>query len=140
MDTVKITCLLHKEKMKLTDTFLRSLKPNGKLQKHYDGGGLYLYVSPAGGRLWRMDYRFESRRKTLSIGAYPAVPLKVARQKRDEAKEHLARGMTQERIKLPSKPLYAQNTIAPMRLWPENGSENTQLDGPPRTRLRYWPD
>jgi hypothetical protein len=43
--------------MKLTDTFLRSLKPTGKVQKHFDGGGLYLYLSPTGGKAWRMDFR-----------------------------------------------------------------------------------
>ena len=44
--------------MKLTDTFLRGLKATGKIQKYSDGGGLYLHVSPIGGKLWRMGYRF----------------------------------------------------------------------------------
>jgi integrase len=56
-------------------------------------GQLYLYVSPTGGRLWRLDYRFSGKRKTLSFGAYPAVSLKDARQKREEAKEQLAKGI-----------------------------------------------
>ena len=55
--------------MKISDTFLRGIKATGKAQKHPDGGGLYLYVSPSGGKLWRMDYRFEGKRKTLSLGA-----------------------------------------------------------------------
>ena len=76
--------------MKLTDTLLRGLKVSGKVQKLADGGGLYLYVSPTGGKLWRMDYRFNGKRKTLSFGAYPAVSLKDARTRRDEAKEDLA--------------------------------------------------
>ncbi len=79
--------------MKLTDTFLRGLKPTGKPQKYPDGGGLYLYVSPTGGRLWRMDYRFEGKRKTLSMGAYPTVSLADARTRRQEAKVQLAQGV-----------------------------------------------
>jgi integrase len=79
--------------MKLTDTFLRSLKPTGKIQKLSDGGGLYLYTSPTGGKLWRMGYRFDGKQKTLSFGAYPAVSLKDARQRREEAKEQLAKGI-----------------------------------------------
>ena len=79
--------------MKLTDVFLRKLKATDKVQKHSDGGGLFLLVSPAGSKLWRMGYRFEGKQKTLSFGAYPAVSLKDARQKRDEAKEQLAAGI-----------------------------------------------
>jgi integrase len=79
--------------MKLTDTFLRGLKAAKKVQKHSDGGGLYLHVSPAGGKLWRMGYRFEGKQKTLSFGAYPAVSLKDARQKREEAKAQLAQNI-----------------------------------------------
>jgi integrase len=74
----------------LTDTAIRCLKATGKTQKLFDGGGLYLMVSPTGGKLWRMDYRFAGKRKTLACGAYPAVSLKDARQKREEAKEQLA--------------------------------------------------
>lgn len=79
--------------MKLADTFLRGLKTTGKVQKYSDGGGLYLYISPTGGKLWRMGYRYEGKQKTLSFGAYPAVSLKDARNRREEAKEQLAAGI-----------------------------------------------
>ena len=79
--------------MKLTDTFLRGIKATGKMQKHPDGGGLYLYVSPTGGKLWRIDYRFEGKRKTLSMGAYPTISLADARTRRQEAKVLLAQGI-----------------------------------------------
>ena len=79
--------------MALSDTSIRNIKPNAKVQKLSDGGGLYLYISPAGGKLWRMAYRFNGKQKTLSFGAYPAVSLKDARQKREEAKEQLAKGI-----------------------------------------------
>jgi len=79
--------------MKLTDTFLRGIKATGKAQKHPDGEGLYLFVSPTGGKLWRMDYRFDGKRKTLSIGAYPVVSLADARAKRQAAKVQLVQGI-----------------------------------------------
>lgn len=79
--------------MKLTDTFLRGLRATGKVQKCSDGGGLYLHVSPVGGKLWRMGYRFDGKQRTLSFGAYPAVSLKEARNKREEAKELIAAGI-----------------------------------------------
>ena len=60
--------------MSLTDTFVKSVKhtasPAGG--KHWDGGGMYLLVN-AGGKYWRMDYRFAGKRKTLALGVYPAV-------------------------------------------------------------------
>ena len=77
--------------MPLTDTMLRNLKPDGTPSKLADTEGLYLFLSPTGGKLWRMDYRFAGKRKTLSFGAYPAVSLKDARGKRDNAKELLAK-------------------------------------------------
>ena len=79
---------------KLTDTFLRGLKANGQIQKKSDGGGLYIHVSPIGGKLWRMAYGFDGKQKTLSFGAYPAVSLKDAQQRREEAKVLLAAGVT----------------------------------------------
>ena len=79
--------------MKLADTFLRGLKATGKVQKYADGGGLYIHVSPTGGKLWRMAYTFGGKQKTLSFGAYSAVSLKDARQKRENAKEQLAKGI-----------------------------------------------
>jgi len=75
--------------MKLTDAKLRNLTTPGK---HADGGGLYLEVTPAGGRYWRMKYRFARKEKRLAFGVYPDVALKEARAKRDEAKLMLSRG------------------------------------------------
>ena len=79
--------------MSLSDTQLRNMKATGKAKKISDGGGLYLHLSPAGGKLWRMSYRFEGKQKTVCFGAYPAVSLKEAREKRDESKALLARGI-----------------------------------------------
>ncbi len=78
--------------MSLTDTAIRTAKPAIKPRKLFDGGGLYLEVSPAGGKWWRLKYRFNGKEKRLSLGVYPDVPLKTARDKRDEARKLLALG------------------------------------------------
>lgn len=77
--------------MLLSDIAIRKAKAGDKPLR--DGGGLYLLIQPSGARWWRLDYRITGRRKTLSLGVYPAVGLKDARKRRDEAKELIARGI-----------------------------------------------
>ena len=77
----------------LNDTLIRSLKPNGKAKKHFDGGGMYLLVTASGSKLWRMVYHFNKKEKSLSFGQYPAVSLKDARERREDAKRLLAQGI-----------------------------------------------
>ena len=79
--------------MKLSDASVRTARANGNVQKLSDGGGLYLHVTEKGSKLWRMAYRYEGKQKLLSFGAYPAVSLKDARQRRDAARELLAKGI-----------------------------------------------
>lgn len=79
--------------MPLTDAQVRTTRPAEKAYKKADGGGLYLFVSPSGGRLWRMNYRFDGKGKTLSFGSYPDVGLADAREKRDAARKVLAAGL-----------------------------------------------
>ncbi|TIX83670.1 MAG: DUF4102 domain-containing protein [Mesorhizobium sp.] len=79
--------------MPLTDTLIRSLKPAQTPTKHSDGGGLHVLVSAQGSKLWRLAYRCDGKQKTLALGAYPAVSLAEARQKRDGAKKLLASGV-----------------------------------------------
>ncbi|MBP8672162.1 MAG: DUF4102 domain-containing protein, partial [Sphingobium sp.] len=76
----------------LTDVAIRKAKPAPKAYKLADAGGLYLYVSPSGGKLWRFDYRFDNRRKTLAVGKYPDLSLLDARDKHREARSLLAKG------------------------------------------------
>lgn len=78
--------------MPLTDTAIRTAKPDTKPVRMFDGGGLYLEISPAGGKLWRLKYRFGGKEKRLALGAYPEVSLKEARERRDEARKLLANG------------------------------------------------
>ena len=79
--------------MPLTDTTIRNAKPQTKQIKLFDGGGLFLLVTPKGGRLWRLKYRFCGKEKLLSLGVYPDVGLKEARGHREEAREILAQGI-----------------------------------------------
>lgn len=79
-------------RMALTDTRIRALKPQQKSYKVADGGGLYIFVTTTGSKLWRMRYRYEGREKLLSFGHYPSVSLAKAREKRLEIKALLADG------------------------------------------------
>lgn len=79
--------------MALTDTGIRATKPTDKARKLADEKGLYLLIQPTGGKLWRFDYRFADKRKTLAIGTFPDTGLRLARDKRDEARKLLAQGI-----------------------------------------------
>ncbi len=82
--------------MPLTDVSVKNAGPKDKAYKLGDSGGLYLFIVPTGGKLWRLDYRFAGKRKTLAIGAYdanPPVSLAAARGKRDDARKLLASGV-----------------------------------------------
>lgn len=79
--------------MPLSDTAIRNSKPKEKQYKLTDGEGLYLLVMPKGGKYWRLDYRFEGKRKTLAIGTYPDVPLKLARERKCDARNRIAAGV-----------------------------------------------
>lgn len=72
---------------------VKNVKPTGKAIRLWDEKGLYLEVSPAGGKLWRFKYRFGGKEKRLSFGKYPEVGLKDARKRRDEARELVASGI-----------------------------------------------
>jgi len=79
--------------MPLTDTAVRNAKAGSKTARMFDERGLYLEVSPAGGKWWRFKYRFEGKEKRLSLGVYPDVSLKDARERRDNARKLLANGV-----------------------------------------------
>jgi integrase len=79
--------------MALTATAIRNARPGKKPKRLYDSGGLYLEISPTGGRWWRFAYRFAGKRKLLSLGVSNDVPLAIARKRRDEARVLLADGV-----------------------------------------------
>jgi integrase len=79
--------------MALTDAAIRGAKATSKTRKLSDGGGLQLWITPSGGKLWHLAYRFNGKQKKLAMGAYPGVSLADARARRDEAKSQLASGI-----------------------------------------------
>lgn len=79
--------------MPLTDAAVRTAKPQTKARKLFDAGGLYLEVSPSGGKWWRWKYRFGGKEKRLSLGVYPTVTLKSARVQRDVVRQQLGAGI-----------------------------------------------
>jgi integrase len=76
----------------LTDTEIRKAKPGPKPRKLTDARGLFLLLTPAGGRWWRLKYRFAGKEKLLSLGVYPDVPLKAAREKAEDVRRQVAAG------------------------------------------------
>jgi len=78
--------------MKLTDAAIKKAKPKTKPHKMADGGGLFLLVQPNGSKWWRYKYRFAGKEKLLSLGVYPDVSLKIAREDHGDARKLLANG------------------------------------------------
>jgi integrase len=76
----------------LTDAKCKAAKADDKPRKIFDGGGLYLYVTPNGSKVWRLSYRVDKKPQTKTIGPYPDVSLAAAREKRSEAKALLRDG------------------------------------------------
>src|SRR5271168_678024 len=76
--------------MSLTDTAVRRAAAKKKPYKMYDSGGLFLLITPSGGKWWRFKYRFNNKEKLLSLGTYPDISLKTARDRRDLERRKLA--------------------------------------------------
>jgi hypothetical protein len=76
----------------LTDVTIRNAKSIDKDKRLNDGGGLYLLIKPNGAKWWRFDYTIESKRKTLSVGVYPATGLADSRRKVEEARNQISNG------------------------------------------------
>jgi integrase len=89
--------------MALSDIAIRNAKPGPKPIKLADGGGMFLLITPAGGKLWRLKYRIDGREKLLAIGAYPEIGLGEARRRREEARELIALGKDPSREKQRNK-------------------------------------
>lgn len=76
----------------LNDAKLRAAQAREKPYKLFDAHQLFLFVSPKGGKLWRMNYQYDGKSKSLSFGPYPLISLAAAREKRDDARKLLAEG------------------------------------------------
>ena len=101
--------------MTLTDTAIRNAKARDKAYKLGDSGGLYLQVTPSGGKLWRLKFRVDGKERKLALGRYPDISLAEARKRRDAARSQLAQGddpaRAKQRQKVQAK-ISAENTFA----------------------------
>lgn len=77
----------------LSEMKVQKVKSKDKTVTLFDGGGLFLMVTPSGGKLWRFKYRFDGKEKKIAFGAYPEISLLDARKRRDEARRQLAKGI-----------------------------------------------
>ncbi|QBC32398.1 integrase arm-type DNA-binding domain-containing protein [Pandoraea sp. XY-2] len=78
--------------MALTDIAIKNARPSDKAYKLFDGGGLFLLITPSNQKYWRLKYRHSGKEKLLALGVYPEVSLAAARKKREEARDSLAHG------------------------------------------------
>lgn len=110
--------------MKLSDKACKNAKPKEKSYKLFDGGGLFLEVTPTGSKLWRLKYHFLGKEKRISFGAYPLVSLADARYQRDQAKRLLIQDTdpsTAKQAKKRELVRNAENTFKAVALeWHEN--------------------
>jgi len=89
--------------MALTVVEIQNAKPKEKPYKLQDDKGMYLLVTASGSKLWRFDYRFAGKRKTLAIGSFPEISLSKARNKRDEARSQTAEDIDPTELKRKEK-------------------------------------
>lgn len=87
----------------LSDALARNSKPKPKPYKLSDGDGLFLLITPAGGKYWRLKYFFAGKEKLLALGVYPEVSLADARERRTQARKLLAAGQDPSDIKKEAK-------------------------------------
>lgn len=128
--------------MPLTDTAIKKAKPADKPRRLSDEKGLYLEVSPRGGKWWRLKYRFAGKERRISLGTYPEVTLAKARERRDEARRQVADGIdpsAQRKLERADQAERASNTLETAakewlaaQRWSSNYRE--KVEG----RLRRW--
>jgi len=85
--------------MALTDKEIQALKAKEKKYKVFDGDGLYLLIHPKYGKYWYLQYHIAGRQHEVAFGTYPTVSLKLAREKREEARQQLAKGLNPRIVK-----------------------------------------
>ena len=85
--------------MSLSHTAVKNAKPKDKAYKLFDGGGLYLQVKPTSYKCWKYDYRIDKARGTYTIGQYPDISLKQAREDHLAARKYVAKGIHPKQIK-----------------------------------------
>lgn len=121
----------------LNDKALKALKAGEKPYKRADEKGLYVLVSKSGARLWRFKYRYEGREKLLALGQYPDTSLKLARQKRDDARRLLAQGLDPAADRQAKKMARADTFEAIAGEWLSSGCPGGKGKAGPSTIAQY---
>ena len=101
----------------LTDRMIRETVPAAKAVKLNDGAGLYLLVQPNGARWWRMRFSVHGVEKQLSLGVYPLISLKRARERREDLRRQVAEGIDPSALRKAEKRAQAQTFEAVAREW-----------------------
>jgi len=94
----------------LSDMKVQKAKSKGKNVTLFDGGGLFLMVTPTGGKLWRFKYRYNGKQKLLAFGSYPEITLLDARRRRDDARRLLANNVDPGAIRKAQKQAKVEET------------------------------
>ncbi|MGB9153645.1 MAG: integrase arm-type DNA-binding domain-containing protein [Alphaproteobacteria bacterium] len=114
--------------MYLTTKKIDNAKPKKKIFYMFDGNGLYLQVSPQGGKYWRFKYRFDNKEQRIAFGVYPDVSLQEAREKREKARKQVAAGINPIADKKDQRrmaAISAENTFETIaREWHELNKDN----------------
>jgi integrase len=96
--------------MPLTDAKARNAKSGEKQIKLSDSDGMYLLVTPNGGKYWRLKYRYGGKEKVLALGTYPEISLTDARLRREEARKQIAHGIDPGAIRKAQKEAQTEET------------------------------
>jgi len=118
--------------MALSDIKAKAAKPKDKPYKLSDEKGLYIQITPNGGKWWRFKYRFDNKEKLLSLGTYPEISLATARKRRDEAREMVANGIdpsaNRKAVKAARAEILANSFEAIAREWHEHRKPEWSAD------------
>jgi integrase len=94
----------------LTDMKVSKAKSQNKPKMLFDGGGLYLLITPSGGKLWRFKYRYDGKSKTMAFGSYPEISLLDARHRREDARRLLANEVDPSEVRKAQKQAKVEDT------------------------------
>ena len=130
--------------MALTDTAVRRATAKKKSYKMYDSGGLFLLIMPSGGKWWRFKYRFNNKEKQLSLGTYPDISLKEARDRRDLERKKLANKIDPSANRAAAKAAWEGNQANSFEIiareWVERQSATWSLSNTSKTTRRLEVD
>ena len=130
--------------MMLTNIQIKKAVPAQTPVRLFDGGGLYLEISPKGGKLWRLKYRFDRKEKRLALGQYPEISLADARKRREAARELIAHGVDpseERKAKRAERDARLSNTFeAVAREWFEKQASNWAPSHSDKIKLRLEND